>query len=157
MRRPGASAPTPRNTRCDRSIERLHEAAGDRSIDAGDLIAVKYPASQQSSGHMMLVDAVSVFQSRVLSNQTFLANNAEPNIAGFFDETVIDSSASYHGKTDTRYTAPGGIGSGGIFRLCVDSAYQIVGYTWSNEKSSAYKRVVDGNLVGLGRLQTTGW
>ena len=130
---------------------------GTDQLIQGDLVAVKYPAGQQSSGHMMLVDGVSGFQSRVLSTQTFLANNAEPNVAGFFDVSVIDSSSSYHGKADTRYTAPGGIGSGGIFRLFVDSAYQIVGYTWSNDKTSAYKRVADGNLVGLGRLQTTGW
>lgn len=123
----------------------------------GDLIAIKYPAGLQSSGHMMLVEAVSSFQARVLSNQTFLANNAEPAIVGYFDVTVIDSSASFHGKSDSRYTKPGGIGRNGIFRVYVDSAYQIVGYTWSNEKSSAYKRVADGYLVGLGRLNPVTW
>ena len=123
----------------------------------GDLIAIKYPAGQQSSGHMMLVEAVSTFQARILSNQTFLANNAEPSIVGYFDVTVIDSSASYHGKSDSRYTKPGGIGRNGIFRVYVDSAYQITGYTWSNEKSSTYKRVADGYVVAPGRLNPVTW
>ncbi len=123
----------------------------------GDLIAVKYPAGQQSSGHMMLIDSVSAFQPRTFSTQTFLDNNAEPQVVGYFDVSVFDSSASYHGKTDTRYTKPGGIGRGGIFRIYVDSAWQITGYTWSTEKSSAYKKVADGYLVGLGRLQLASW
>ena len=121
------------------------------------MIAIKYPAGQQSSGHMMLVEAVSTFQARILSNQTFLANNAEPSIVGYFDVTVIDSSASYHGKSDSRYTKPGGIGRNGIFRVYVDSAYQITGYIWSNEKSSTYKRVADGYVVAPGRLNPVTW
>ncbi len=130
---------------------------GIDQLAQGDLIAIKYPTGQQSSGHIMLVNAVSTFQSRILSNQSFLANNGEPLVAGYFDITVIDSSASYHGKSDTRYSKPGGIGSNGIFRIYVDSAYQITGYTWSNEKTSVYRKVVSGYLVGLGRLQTGMW
>jgi hypothetical protein len=131
-------------------------AAVDQMLQ-GDVIAIKYPAGQNSSGHTMVVDTVSTFQSRVLSNQTFLANNGEPAVAGYFDVTVIDSSASYHGKTDTRYLKPGGIGRNGIFRIFVDGAFQITGYTWSNEKSSVYKKAADGYLLGMGRFQPAGW
>ncbi len=131
--------------------------AGIDQMVAGDLIAVKYPAGQQTSGHSMVVEGVSGFQSRVLSNQAFLANGAEPGVAGFFDVTVIDSSASYHGKSDSRYGKPGGIGRGGVFRVYVDSAYQITGYTWSVEKTSVYKKVADGYLVDLGRLTPSAW
>lgn len=130
---------------------------GIDQLTEGDLLAVKYPAGQQSSGHMMLVETVSTFQSRTLSAQYFLANNAEPEIAGYFDVKVIDSSASYHGKDDTRYTKPGGIGRNGTFRVYVDSAYKITGYTWSTDKSSAYKKVADGFLVGMGRLAVATW
>lgn len=130
---------------------------GIDQIAQGDLLAVKYPAGQQSSGHMILVDSVSAFQPRILSAQTFLANNAEPAISGYFDVAVIDSSASYHGRTDSRYVKPGGIGRGGIFRVYVNSAYQITGYTWSTDKTSVYKAVADGYLVGMGRLQRALW
>lgn len=118
----------------------------------GDIIAIKYPSGSNTTGHVMMVQSLAAYQPRIYSTQDFLANGAYPQIAGFYDVTVIDSSASYHGKTDTRYGKPGGIGRNGIFRIYVDSQTKIIGYTWSTFNNSEYRDAAS-YLVGLGRLK----
>jgi hypothetical protein len=76
----------------------------------GDVIAIKYPPGSNTTGHVMMVQSLTAFRPRSYSTQDFLANGAYPQIPGFYDETVIDSSATCHGKTGTRSTKPGGIG-----------------------------------------------
>jgi hypothetical protein len=87
----------------------------------GDIIAiVYYPEYQSPTGHVMIVQALPQ------------PNVSTPIIAGTSQWTVsvIDSSDSYHGTTDTRYAHPGGIGRG-IFRLYANPDRTIAGHTWS--------------------------
>lgn len=133
---------------------RVHAVA---LLAQGDIVAIKYPNGDNSSGHVMLVESVAPWRHRSQSRQKFLYNSAEPEITGFYDITVIDSSASYHGPTDTRANNPGGIGRNGVFRIYVSSTFQVMGYTWSTVNASEYKRVSDGYLVGMGRLNTACW
>lgn len=123
----------------------------------GDIISIKYPDGADSSGHVMLVQSVGPWRHRSQSAQKFLYNNAEPDITGFYDIIVIDSSASYHGPADTRANNPGGIGRNGVFRIYVSSTFQVLGYTWSTVNASEYKKVEDGYLVSMGRLNTAAW
>ena len=114
-------------------------------IRIGDAIAVKYPAGGSSSGHVMLVVSAPV-----------AAEAISPVVDGTaqYQVTVIDSSASGHGPTDTRYISPnnftGGIGRG-VMRLYVYPSGQIAGYTWSTYSNSAYFAQSDRSLV-VGRL-----
>jgi hypothetical protein len=117
----------------------------------GDLLVLKYPASQNSSGHVMMVQKnISTLQDRSKSKQSFLKDGGMPAIAGFYDVTVIDSSSTFHGSSDTRAAKPGGIGRDGVFRIFVDSGNDIVGYTWSTV-SSEIKKLSDGYSVAMGR------
>ncbi len=118
----------------------------------GDTIAIKYPAGEQSSGHVMTVQSVATWQPRSSSKQTFLTDVNYPEITGYFDITVIDSSASFHGSTDTRASKPGGIGRNGLFRIYVDGNYDVTGYTWSTVKASAYESpATSGRHLAMGR------
>jgi len=123
----------------------------------GDFIAVKYPAGQNSSGHIMMAEGLPSFHPIAECTQTFYNSVDYPEIAGYYDVTVIDSSASYHGTTDSRYSHPGGIGRNGVFRIFVDSNSQTTGYTWSTFNSSVYKKQADGYTVALGRLRPETW
>jgi hypothetical protein len=130
------------------------------AVDAmlpGDVIAIKYPAGENSSGHAMMVQAVSALQQRWQSTQTFLQNGAEPDITGYYDVTVIDSSASFHGSTDSRASKPGGIGRDGIYRVYVNAQGQITGYTWSTVNNSAYKKTSAGYTTAMGRIIPAIW
>ena len=130
---------------------------GVAQLAQGDVISIKYPAGQNSSGHVMMVQSVGAWRPRQDSTQNFLFNNAEPAITGFYDITVMDSSASFHGPTDSRASNPGGIGRNGIFRIYVNNQFQILGYTWSTVNASEYKKVSSGYLVGMGRLNLASW
>ncbi len=123
----------------------------------GDIMAIKYPASMQSSGHVMMVQVLGDYHQRSDSRQEFLLNGNQPDVMGYYDVTVIDSSSSYHGSSDSRHSKPGGIGRNGIFRIYVDNNFVITGYTWSTAKTSEYKRTVDGFDLTLGRIVTGSW
>lgn len=124
---------------------------GPGALLPGDTIAVKYPAGQESTGHVMTVVSVGPWQPRSSSTQTFLQGGGYPEILGYYDVTVIDSSASFHGPTDTRATKPGGIGQG-VARFYVGVSFTFTGYTWSTVNSSAYySPATSGRLTAFGR------
>jgi hypothetical protein len=123
---------------------------GPAFLQPGDTMAVKYPAGSESTGHVMTVVSIASWHSRADSTQTFLANNAHPEIAGFYDVTVIDSSSSFHGPADTRASRPGGIGQG-VIRVYADASLALTGYTWSTLDSSEYESAAAGYLAALGR------
>jgi hypothetical protein len=123
-------------------------AAGNRftqktrvqDIVEGDFIAIKYPPGLDSTGHAMLVcgnlTAYTNTAPLVLSTAQYYVN-------------VCDSSASYHGRSDTRLSQVSleGIGMG-VFRLYVSaSTGEIAGYTWSNLSSSVYYNQSERHLV----------
>lgn len=102
-----------------------------KQVQPGDLIAVKY-TDGNVTGHTMLVDGVPRPQSAM-----------KPVVAGTtqYALTVIDSSSSNHGATDTRVKSPSTTGNGigrGDIRIYVDASLKPLGYSWSNESGSPY-------------------
>jgi hypothetical protein len=131
-----------------RSFSRV---AGPATALAGDIIAVKYPAGEEASGHAMTVYAVAAWQARVSSAQTFLTASNYPEITGYYDVTVIDSTATFHGPSDTRANRPGGIGKG-VVRFYVDHNMNVTGYTWSTVNDSVYYSPANsGHVAAFGR------
>jgi hypothetical protein len=117
-------------------------------IRPGDIIAiVYYPEYQAPTGHVMIVEDVPQ------------PNASNPIIAGTqqWTITVLDSSNSYHGTTDTRYLVPGGIGRG-VFRLYSHADGTVAGYTWSllgTSLASFYPQATttaSGHHIVIGRL-----
>lgn len=120
----------------------------------GDTIAIKYAPGSTPTGHVMTVVSIAAWQPRSASKQAFLEGTPAPHpeITGFYDVTVIDSSHSDHGPGDTRYAKPGGIGQG-VIRYYVDGNLAITGYTWSTEGVSAYESpAVDQHDSVVGRF-----
>src|SRR5579871_4072103 len=112
----------------------------------GDFLAVEYrEPDAKNTGHIMLV----VDRPRRI-------NPSKPLVAGTeqWEVTIIDSSSSGHGPSDTRSLGQGkshaGLGQG-ILRLYTDSAGAVLGYSWSTLGGSAFK---DQNLhhLVIGRL-----
>jgi hypothetical protein len=119
-----------------------------QDILPGDLLAVKYLKRTDNTGHVMLaVDRPLRIGAR------------EPQISGTqqWTVTIIDSSESGHGPTDTRHgRGPGGkdhdgVGEG-VLRLYSDGEGRIAGFTWSTVAASKFKDPADEDLV-VGRLQ----
>lgn len=114
-------------------------------VQVGDLIAIKY-YGESVSGHLMMV-----------ASNPRVESASPPVVSGTTQYTfsVIDSSSSYHGSSDTRITQPptsgnSGIGKGRI-RIYVSGSLRPVGYTWSTESSSQYYDVSSRPLA-IGRL-----
>ena len=121
------------------------------ALRPGDILAIKYTDHHLSStgvedtGHVMLVDEAPV-----------MIQNARPIIPGTqqYTVTVIDSSASGHGPTDTRANSDGRLTGGigrGVIRLYANEDNRIVGYTWSDTDKSPYFCAPDRDIVA-GRL-----
>lgn len=115
-------------------------------VNPGDIIAIKYPPDSDNSGHIMLV-----------AEKPTERTPTSPIIKGTrqWDVTVIDSSESGHGKTDTRRLPEGGFGQGvgrGVFRIYTDNKNIIAGYSWSDFANSEYHDQTDRHLV-VGRLK----
>jgi hypothetical protein len=139
------------------TAERYHDAIVEgrgftrlgsvRDLRPGDLIAIKYLTRHDNTGHIMLV----VDAPRRIS-PTLPVVDATTQWA----VTVIDSSESGHGPTDTRHKrgADGrdhdGLGRG-VFRLYADGRGEIAGFAWSTAKVSRFVAPADEHLV-LGRL-----
>jgi len=117
------------------------------NVRPGDIIAIRYPpGTNDNTGHIMIVNEVPSRQK-----------SSKPEIDGTeqWEVSVIDSSESGHGKTDTRRKPDGSFGDGvgqGVLRIYTDSGNQIVGYTWSTFAVSDYYDQNTRQLV-IGRLQ----
>ncbi len=114
-------------------------------VQPGDFIVIKYPPDNDNSGHIMLVAATP---------QKYPSSSPEMEGTGQWIITVIDSSQTGHGKTDTRWQNNGtfhdGLGQG-VFRIYTDDAGEPVGYTWSTFSNSEYYSQQERPLV-IGRL-----
>jgi hypothetical protein len=116
-------------------------------VRPGDIIAIRYPpGTNDNTGHIMIVNEVP---SR--------RKPSKPEVEGTeqWEVSVIDSSESGHGKTDTRRKPDGSFGDGvgqGILRIYTGTSSQIVGYTWSTFAVSDYYDQNTRQLV-IGRLQ----
>ena len=117
-------------------------------LKAGDLLAIKYLTRTGNSGHLMLaVDAprrVSATPPQVDGTTQWVV-------------TVVDSSESGHGPTDTRHKRGAGgkdhDGLGrGVFRVYADGTGEVAGFAWSTTKASHYVVPSDEHLV-MGRFE----
>jgi len=118
-----------------------------QDLRPGDLIAIKYLTRTDNTGHIMLVAEAP---QSMPAKKPIVANTDQWAI------TVIDSSESGHGPTDTRHkNGPGGkdhdgLGQG-VFRLYATRTGKVAGFTWSTLNQSEFKGPDEEHLV-LGRL-----
>ena len=117
-----------------------------RELKRGDLIAIKYLTRTDNTGHIMLVTETPQRQAP-----------SAPQVDGAqqWAVTVIDSSQSGHGPTDTRHKRGAGgrdhDGLGrGVVRLYTGAGGEIVGFSWSVTKASHFVGP-DDEHVALGR------
>src|SRR5436305_9414186 len=100
-------------------------------IRPGDVLAIKYPPGSHPTGHVLLA-----------ASRPVQRHATEPVVPGTvqYELSVIDSSHTGHGPTDTRHYAKGkfhsGVG-GGLFRLYAGPDGHLAGYPWSCTKPSA--------------------
>ncbi len=114
-------------------------------IRPGDVLAIKYPPGSHPTGHVLLASSRPVQRPAT-----------EPVVPGTvqYELSVIDSSHTGHGPTDTRHYAKGKFHSGvgeGLFRLYVRPDGTLAGYSWSVTKASELYRPDERDLV-IGRL-----
>jgi len=114
-------------------------------IRPGDVLAIKYPPGSHPTGHVLLA-----------ASRPALRRATEPTVPGTtqYELSVIDSSHTGHGPTDTRHYAKGkyhtGVGEG-LFRLYAGSDGALAGYSWSVTKASEFYPPSERHLV-IGRL-----
>jgi hypothetical protein len=124
----------------------FHQIKSERDVRPGDVIAIRYPpGTNENTGHILLVAGLPVPHKA-----------SKPEVEGTeqWEVSVIDSSESGHGKTDTRHKPDGKFGQGvgqGILRLYTRPGGEIVGYTWSTFVISDYYDQTTRQLV-IGRL-----
>jgi hypothetical protein len=128
--------------------QELFEPVTDfRRVRAGDILAVKYKNTKdKNTGHVMLVAGTP---------QAMKAKDPVKLGTEQWEVTVIDSSRSGHGKTDTRRgNGQGGqdhdgVGQG-ILRVYTDKDGKVEGHTWSvggkNFMSQQEENMVVGRL-----------
>jgi len=118
-----------------------------RELRPGDLIAIKYLTQKENTGHIMIVDEAP---QRMKAKKPLVDGSEQWAV------TVIDSSESGHGPTDTRHKkGPNGKdhqGLGrGVFRLYTTQQGKITGFSWSTLSVSKFVAPEEEHLV-LGRL-----
>lgn len=123
----------------------FEEITSLKKLKPGDIIAIKYPPGDKNTGHVML--AASIAKPR---------DATKPIVSGTkqWEVTVIDTSMSGHGSTDTRRNDDGeshaGLGRG-ILRLYTDKSGAVAGYAWSTFGNSDYHDQEERRLR-IGRL-----
>lgn len=139
------------------TAERYHDAIIDgrgfkqihliQDLRPGDFIAIKYLTRTDNTGHIMLV-----------AEEPEQMADKDPIVDGTqqWSVTIIDSSESGHGPTDTRHKKGDdgkdhdGVGKG-VFRIYTDKKGKVAGFAWSTLKASEFKSPDDEHLV-MGRL-----
>jgi hypothetical protein len=127
-----------------RGFLRLRSVA---ELRPGDLIAIKYLTRHDNTGHIMLVVEAP---QRMRPAPPFVDDTVQWSV------TVIDSSESGHGVTDTRHKRGAGghdhDGLGrGVFRIYANGRGEVTGFAWSTMKVSHFVAPEDEPLV-LGRF-----
>jgi hypothetical protein len=128
----------------ERGFHRIRQL-GD--VQPGDILAVKYFNGSENTGHVMLA-----------ANRPQRIVSTGPTVTGTdqWQLTIIDSSRSGHGPTDTRHhRGPDGKdhdGLGrGVLRIYGTRHGTVAGFSWSTGKSSKFVAPADEELV-IGRL-----
>ena len=102
-------------------------------VAPGDIIAIKYPADRKDTGHVMLIDSIPVLRNKP----------TKPIVHGTqqWEVTVLDSTKSPHGSSDSRINPDGskrnGVGRGSI-RIYTDEHNKPLGYSWSSSATSVF-------------------
>jgi hypothetical protein len=114
-------------------------------IEAGDVIAIRYPTGSSMTGHVAIVDGPVVLHEATL-----------PLVPGTFqfELAVVDSTKRGHGPLDSRLRANGTWQSGagiGVMRLYTDGALNVVGHAWSTSTGSEFLSEAT-YPVAIGRL-----
>jgi len=140
------------------SAKRYHDAIEEENgfkeikhvgdFQPGDFLAVKYFSRKDNTGHVMLAASSAVRMSP-----------ARPIVPGTqqWEVTIIDSSETGHGPTDTRHAkgADGkdhdGLGEG-VLRIYSDADGTVAGFAWSTGSASKFKAPSDEHLV-IGRFE----
>jgi hypothetical protein len=118
-----------------------------KDIRPGDILAVKYLVARADTGHVMLVAGTP---QKMQSSKPMVTGTEQWQV------TIIDSSKSGHGPTDTRYRKGpsgkdhSGLGQG-VLRLYVDKQGKVAGFSWSTLAVSKFQDPRDEHLV-IGRL-----
>jgi len=126
--------------------ERFDALAAITDVLPGDVIAIKYPAGSAVSGHIAIVVDAPALRA---------ATAPLVSLTVQYEVTVVDSSSSGHGPTDTRLNTDGTWHPGagiGVMRLYANADGGVVGHTWSTSSGSVFHNQVTRNVV-LGRLQ----
>ncbi|HZF10933.1 MAG TPA: hypothetical protein VFE33_19260 [Thermoanaerobaculia bacterium] len=114
-------------------------------VRPGDVLAIKYPPGSHPTGHVLIA------ASRPVERHA-----TAPIVPGTvqYELSVIDSSHTGHGPTDTRHYAKGKFHSGvgeGLFRFYAAADGSLAGYSWSVTKASEVYTPSERHLV-IGRL-----
>jgi hypothetical protein len=128
----------------------LSEVKTVSEVRPGNILAIRYPPGEADTGHVMLVDGPPVRREP--------SAPVEPGTVQW-DVTVIDSSKSGHGPTDTRHrhadgTSDTGVGRG-VVRLYSNPDGTVAGYSWSDSAKSEFRAQSDRHLI-IGRLDPAG-
>ena len=127
--------------------ERFEEIAAITDLLPGDVIAIKYPAGSTVSGHIAIVRDAPVLRA---------ATAPLVSLTVQYEVTVVDSSSTGHGPTDTRLNGDGTWHPGagiGVMRLYANADGSVAGHTWSTSTRSAFYGQATRNVV-LGRFQS---
>jgi hypothetical protein len=114
----------------------------------GDLLAIKYITKKTDTGHVMLAASAP----RKIALKKPIVGDTEQ-----WEISVIDSSKSGHGPTDTRHKNGEngkdhtGLGEG-VLRVYTQPDGKIAGFTWSSLTVSPFQSPQEENLV-VGRLK----
>jgi hypothetical protein len=118
-----------------------------QDVRPGDFLAVKYLSRKDNTGHVMLAAGRP---QRMAAKEPMVPGTIQWAI------TVIDSSETGHGPTDTRHHQGAGgkdhdgLGEG-VLRVYSDAGGNVVGFAWSTVAASKFKDPSDEHLV-IGRL-----
>jgi hypothetical protein len=131
-----------------------HDAivAGDgfrriRAVDdirAGDIVAIRYPASESSTGHIAIVRRAP---RRRIATAPFVPGTIQ------FELSIVDSTSTPHGPEDSRSRDDDTGAGSGVMRLYANPLWNtLVGHSWSTTTSSVYYTTSQRSVV-IGRLR----
>ncbi|MGK4000503.1 hypothetical protein [Sorangium sp. So ce1024] len=123
-------------------FDRIHDLNDAR---AGDIIALRYPAGESSTGHVAILRRAPRVKLPVL-----------PFVVGTFqyEVSVVDSTNTHHGPSDSRMSSGGrgATGAGyGVMRIYTNTSGAIVGHTWSTATTTTYYPTTQ-RKIAIGRL-----
>ncbi|WP_437875322.1 hypothetical protein [Sorangium sp. So ce513] len=123
-------------------FDRIHDLNDAR---AGDIIALRYPAGESSTGHVAILRRAPRVKLPVL-----------PFVVGTFqyEVSVVDSTNTHHGPSDSRMSSGGrgATGAGyGVMRIYTNTSGAVVGHTWSTATTTTYYPTTQ-RKIAIGRL-----